>query len=123
MPYQSLEEEITILRTKAEKLRGNGERLHDPHITTTYPDGFGVGRPRQHPCSSLADVQEPGLKRGDRMTDAEFLAQHIALLRSAAAEPRALASHEPNIAENLRHTAEQLEAQADELEEAGRFRG
>ena len=53
------------------------------------------------------------------MPAAEFsLPQHIADLWKAAAELRVVASDEPENAAALRQIADQLEAQADELEES-----
>jgi gamma-glutamyl phosphate reductase len=53
------------------------------------------------------------------MPGAEFLLpKHIADLWKAAAELRVAASEEPENAAALRRIADQLEAQADDLEEA-----
>jgi hypothetical protein len=41
---------------------------------------------------------------------------HLAFLRQAASELRDMAAHDPEIAEALRHIADQITAEADDLE-------
>jgi len=46
------------------------------------------------------------------------LVGHLAFLRQAASELRDAASHEPDRAEALRHIADQIDAEADDLAKA-----
>ena len=51
------------------------------------------------------------------------LVGHITFLRQAASELRDAASHEPERAESLRHIADQIDAEADDLSEAAGLKG
>ena len=53
------------------------------------------------------------------MANRDFsLIGHIAFLRQAASELREAASHEPELARVLRHVADQIEVEVDDLAEA-----
>ena len=71
-----------------------------------------------------SDAGNKSISSEDIMPGQRFsMAGHIVFLRQAAAELRAAASHDSEIAEMLRHMADQMDAEVDDLQKVSRFKG